>query len=267
MTGVQTCALPISAKAHSLKVGCYWFMYDYTESEATGDAKSCVAVLKDYPMDYPVVLDVEEASINYITKNGVTPTKDLVSGIVEAWCDVLEKEGYTVMLYTNYNTENSYLSEELLEKHPIWLAQWPDGTELTEEEITSYLDGTKSFPSGDSYLYKNAKMWQFGSSDKSIFGVEMDVNKLLCDGDFSVSTGSENTVLASESGLTEAEMAGMSCYVNEGALTYDGVNVKSFVYGRVSAVKSVSGDRVVVIYNGTVVGAFNTKDITLVLSN
>lgn len=49
-----------------------------------------------------------------------------------------------------------------------------------------------------------------------------------------------------------------------GAKTYDGVNLASFVYNRNHEVKSISGDKVVITYNGTVVAAVKLSDLALV---
>lgn len=50
----------------------------------------------------------------------------------------------------------------------------------------------------------------------------------------------------------------------EGAKTYTGGGLASFVYKRNHVVKQISGDRVVITFNGAVVAAVNKKDLTLV---
>lgn len=57
---------------------------------------------------------------------------------------------------------------------------------------------------------------------------------------------------------------GCNVRVNQGAKTYDGKTLKSFVYARNHQVKSISGDRVVITYQGTVVAAVKKSDLTLV---
>lgn len=52
--------------------------------------------------------------------------------------------------------------------------------------------------------------------------------------------------------------------VNQGAKTYDGKTLASFVYTRNHQVKEISGDRVVITYQGTVVAAVKKSDLTLV---
>lgn len=57
---------------------------------------------------------------------------------------------------------------------------------------------------------------------------------------------------------------GCNVRVNQGAKTYDGKTLKSFVYARNHQVKSISGDRVVITYQGTVVAAVKKSDLALV---
>lgn len=52
--------------------------------------------------------------------------------------------------------------------------------------------------------------------------------------------------------------------LKQGAKTYTGGSLKDFVYNRNHTVKSISGDRVVITFNGVTVAAVHKKDLTLV---
>lgn len=52
--------------------------------------------------------------------------------------------------------------------------------------------------------------------------------------------------------------------LKQGAKTYTGGGLASFVYNRDHAVKEISGDRVVITYGGVVVAAVKLADLTLV---
>ena len=52
--------------------------------------------------------------------------------------------------------------------------------------------------------------------------------------------------------------------VKEGAKTYTGGGLASFVYGRDHTVKEISGDRAVITFGGVVVAAVKLADLTLV---
>ena len=57
---------------------------------------------------------------------------------------------------------------------------------------------------------------------------------------------------------------GSTVKINNGAKTYEGKKLASFVYKRNHKVKELKGNRAVVTYTGIVVAAVNTKDLTLI---
>ena len=72
-----------------------------------------------------------------------------------------------------------------------------------------------------------------------------------------ITTGSGGTAAASVK-------AGSKVRLKQGAKTYDGKSLASFVYNRDHIVKEISGDRVVITYGGVVVAAVKLSDLTLV---
>ena len=72
-----------------------------------------------------------------------------------------------------------------------------------------------------------------------------------------ITTGSGGTAAASVK-------AGSKIRLKQGAKTYDGKSLASFVYNRDHIVKEISGDRVVITYGGVVVAAVKLSDLTLV---
>lgn len=58
--------------------------------------------------------------------------------------------------------------------------------------------------------------------------------------------------------------AGSTVRVKNGAKTYDGKGLASFIYSRNHIVKEVKGDRAVITYSGTVVAAIKVSDLILV---
>ena len=59
-------------------------------------------------------------------------------------------------------------------------------------------------------------------------------------------------------------VVGSTVKLNQGAKTYTGKPLASFVYNRNHKVKEISGDRVVITYEGVTVAAINIKDLILV---
>lgn len=71
-----------------------------------------------------------------------------------------------------------------------------------------------------------------------------------------ITTGSGGTAAASVK-------VGSKVRLKQGAKTYDGKSLASFVYNRDHVVKEISGDRAVITYGGVVVAAVKLSDLTL----
>lgn len=71
-------------------------------------------------------------------------------------------------------------------------------------------------------------------------------------------------VVAEKSESVKQLTAGSVVRVNKGATDYNGGNLADFVYNRNHIVKSISGDRVVITYNGITVAAVHKNNLTLV---
>ena len=71
-------------------------------------------------------------------------------------------------------------------------------------------------------------------------------------------------IVVKASGNAAAITVGSTVRVKQGTKTYDGKPLKSFVYGRDHKVKQISGDRVVITFDGVVVAAVHYDNLTLV---
>ena len=105
--------------------GIYWFSYAYTEAMAIREAEYALAAVEPYKLEYPIAFDWEGDSLNYAKKNGVTPTKALVSAMARAFCKRLEQAKYYAQVYTNPSYLSTYFDADIPKEFDIWLAQWP----------------------------------------------------------------------------------------------------------------------------------------------
>lgn len=78
------------------------------------------------------------------------------------------------------------------------------------------------------------------------------------------STSSSTKPIKPAKPATSSIKVGDTVKVKKGAKTYNGGSLASFVYDRNHKVSEVSGNRAVITYDGTVVAAVNTKDLTKV---
>ena len=105
------------AKAVGLPIGAYWYSYAVTPDEARQEAEVCISILKDKQFEYPIFFDQEE-------KSQFDTGKENCSAMIRAFCDVLEKNGYWVGLYTNRSTLDTLIDDDIKTRYAIWAAEW-----------------------------------------------------------------------------------------------------------------------------------------------
>lgn len=142
-----------NAAAAGLDVGVYFFTEAISTREAVEEAEFVLENLKEYNVDLPIVIDVEESASNDSrTKN---LTKEERTDIVRAFCERIKESGHDVMIYGNTKSFMIMMDNEKLEDYDKWFA---------------YYKYPLRFP------YK-MKMWQYTSSAE-VDGIDggVDVN-------------------------------------------------------------------------------------------
>lgn len=109
-----------------LNVGVYWFSYAYTVAGAEKEANFLKSLIEPYKgkITMPICFDWEYDSYNYAVKNGVRPTKQLVSDMAIRFLTTIEKAGWYAMNYTNLDYLNNFFNSEVKTKFDTWVAQW-----------------------------------------------------------------------------------------------------------------------------------------------
>ena len=141
------------ANAAGLDTGVYFFTEALNEKEGIEEADFVLENLKDYNVDLPIVIDVEEsASSDSRTKD---LTKEERTKAVIAFCERLKENGYDVMIYGNTKSFMIMMDNEKLEDYDKWFA---------------YYKYPLRFP------YK-MKMWQY-TSNGTVDGIDggVDIN-------------------------------------------------------------------------------------------
>ena len=232
------------AKAAGLKVGAYHYLKAATETEAVACARFTVSkCLAGKVFEYPIFVDVEDASLRKLSKNKVT-------SIVRAFCDELEKEGYWAGFYTNLDWYRNYLDgPSLAKRYSFWFAYW-----------------------GESCVLDDCQMWQFGGSVNAVR--QNTVAGVVCDQDYSFV---DFPAKIAEKGLNgtkkkpapsrpaedlETLNVGDKVRLKAGAPVYG--SAKKFapwVYEAVLYVREIAGNRVVISTqtSGAVTGAVERK--------
>ncbi|MDE5854940.1 MAG: glycoside hydrolase family 25, partial [Ruminococcus sp.] len=108
-----------------LDIGVYFYTTANTEQKAREQARWIVEQLDGKKLDYPIAFDWEEwACFQQYSMN----IHDLNS-IFNAFCDELEQNGYSGMLYSSKNFLNNFWEND--KNYPIWLAHYVDETDYT----------------------------------------------------------------------------------------------------------------------------------------
>ena len=111
---------------NGIDVGIYWFSYALNVSEATEEAKLCAKIIEPYKgkIKYPVYFDYEYDSESYAKGKGVTPTKELRTNMINAFCTEIENNGWRAGNYTNLDYIRNRIDMSKLSKWELWLADY-----------------------------------------------------------------------------------------------------------------------------------------------
>lgn len=136
-----------------VKVGVYFFSQAVTVEEAIEEAEFVLEQIEPYKdmIEYPIVFDVEKVSAENGRMNQLTQEER--TQVTLAFCERIEDEGYTPMIYGNLEMFGVLIDLEPLEKYEKWYA----------------------FYSPTLYYPYDFKVWQY-SSEGSIDGITGDVD-------------------------------------------------------------------------------------------
>ncbi len=111
------------AQAAGIDVGVYFFTQAVNETEAKQEAEYVLSKLKDYELQMPIALDVED------TDSGGEGRMDRISVSQRSrnaavFCQTIKDAGYDSMIYCNMYYEAYKLDLQLLSGFPIWYADY-----------------------------------------------------------------------------------------------------------------------------------------------
>lgn len=104
------------ATAAGLFAGAYHYLYAGTPDEAVTEAQFFLSIIEGLPFEYPVALDLEDTSLQHLSKQVLTD-------IVNSFAAAVEAAGYYCVLYSNRDWLVNRLNMDEL-RTDIWLAQW-----------------------------------------------------------------------------------------------------------------------------------------------
>ena len=218
-----------NAIAAGIDIGCYFYSYATSVAAAKKEAAYVINVLQKYKgvFTYPVAFDLEDK-----TQQGLG--KQVLTDMVIAFGDAIEKAGFYCSLYSNPSWMKSYLDADRVKRFDLWLAHWTDKTN-----------------------YAGAYgMWQNSSSGK-VNGINGNVDTDLAYKDYPTiikgkklngftGSGQQPTVPDQPDPEPETTLKVGDLVKITGSKYYGGQNIPSWVKAKNWYVRQINGDRVVI---------------------
>lgn len=104
------------AAGAGLRVGAHLYSYATTEAMAKSEADFVLNLIKDYPVSYPVVMDVEASSMS-----ALSPAQ--LSTVINAFCKRIKDAGYHPMVYANDYWLNHKIDMAKV-NYDVWAARY-----------------------------------------------------------------------------------------------------------------------------------------------
>lgn len=104
------------ASKNGLYVGAYHHACFTSRNTMLKEADEFLKMIKQVKLTYPVVLDIE--------LNPKQLSKSQLSALAKEFCDIVSKEGYTVMIYSYQNFFKDHLDISKLGKYKLWVANY-----------------------------------------------------------------------------------------------------------------------------------------------
>lgn len=76
-----------------------------------------MSILRGKQFEYPIWFDLEE-------KSALNTGRANCSAMIRAFCEVLEKNGYWVGLYTSRSVLGTHVEDDVKTRYAIWAAEW-----------------------------------------------------------------------------------------------------------------------------------------------
>lgn len=111
----------------NIAIGVYWFSYALNTDEAVKEAEAMMEVIEPYKdkITLPCFIDFEYDSDRYCEEHGTKHTNATRTGVITAFCNTVINAGYNCGFYANLDyCRNKLRTYELLQRFPLWLAQY-----------------------------------------------------------------------------------------------------------------------------------------------
>lgn len=102
-----------------LKIGVYFYSQAIDEIEAVEEASMVLEQIKNYPITYPVFIDVERSG-----GRGDKIDSNTRTAVCRAFCQTIQNANYTAGIYSNKLWMEQQINMAELNTYKVWLAQY-----------------------------------------------------------------------------------------------------------------------------------------------
>ena len=113
------------ARKAGLDVGVYFFSQAVTPEEAIEEARYVLKHIRGKGVHYPVAFDMEPIDG---TERAADLSKEEKTAIADAFCQVIDRNGYTPMVYGNPKWMRKHIDLSYLSDYDKWLAHYTEET-------------------------------------------------------------------------------------------------------------------------------------------
>ena len=122
------------ARAAGIDCGLYFFSQAINEEEAREEAEFVLTYLNGTPLEYPIAFDSEEVALGIGEARTAGLSKEQMTAIAEAFCQRIEQDGYTAMVYGNASDISRY-RRAAMERRLVWWAEYGSPMPLANIDI------------------------------------------------------------------------------------------------------------------------------------
>ncbi len=116
------------ATAAGIKVGIYFFSQALNAQEAKEEADFVLEKIKDYKIDYPVIIDTEDITTANARANSLTIKERTV--VCRVFCDTIKAGGYRPMIYSSVRYMLTGIDLTQLDDIDRWFAYYGTGSKF-----------------------------------------------------------------------------------------------------------------------------------------
>ncbi len=113
----------IGCNEAGIDTGVYFFTEALNEKEGKEEADFVLEQIKDYRIDLPIVIDVEESASKTDSRTRDLTKEDRTKAVI-AFCERIKENGHEVMIYGNLKSLMLMLDLEELEDYDKWFAYY-----------------------------------------------------------------------------------------------------------------------------------------------